>query len=95
MWALIVTVTLNLQAYPMFDLSDNVTQVWMRTTNFKVAFAPAGGFATKAACETYQSAGTYLTSEINFSFMQGNGNPPPVIFQNVPMNVIGCEKISG
>jgi hypothetical protein len=94
MWALIVSITLNLQAYPMFDLSDNVTQVYMRTTTFRVALAPPGGFATKAACETYQGAGTYLAAEMNFSFMQNsNSPPPPVIFQNVPMNVVGCEKV--
>jgi hypothetical protein len=31
---------------------------------------------------------------MNFSFMQNSSSPPPpVIFQNVPMNMVGCEKV--
>jgi len=49
-WAYFVTITLNLAAYPLFQISDG-NSVYMETRSFRVALG--GSFATEAACQAY------------------------------------------
>lgn len=86
MWALIVTITLNLQSYPLFTISDG-SWVYMRTTSFRVAI---GHFATKADCEAYVLP---PNMEFALSGTDEQGNPESVAFTNVPATVVGCNKV--
>jgi hypothetical protein len=86
MYALVLTISLNLQGYPLFNLAAG-QPVYMRTTSFKVA---VGQFATKAECEAYTD---YKSAEFTFSYTDTNGNPQSIVFTNVPMTVNGCDKV--
>jgi hypothetical protein len=88
MYALVLMLTINLQAFPMFPLSDG-SWVYMRTTEFKVA---VGQFATKRLCQEY-----VLPADASFvvTSTDQNGNPESMAFplSTTPYSVVGCEKV--
>jgi len=91
-WGLVITIVLNLQSTPLFPANDGAG-VWIRTTSFKIALGDPNnyghGFATKAACEAYEATGAYLSDPY---FLTPFGLPQQE-FQNIPMTVVGCEKV--
>jgi hypothetical protein len=89
MWALILTIVVNVQQFPMMSLTDG-SGVYMRTTTFRVAVGPAGGWATKAECQAYQLP---PNPEFVYTYMDTAGNPQSVVFQNIPISVVGCSKV--
>jgi hypothetical protein len=82
MFALIMTISLNLQGYPLFALTDG-QPVYMRTTSFKVA---VGQFATKQECEAYQGYGNFT---LVFTDDQGIKYDIPV----KPTSINGCFQV--
>jgi hypothetical protein len=82
MWALIVTISLNLQSYPLFSLQDG-QPVYMRTTTFKVA---VGQFPDKATCEAYTGYQNFV-----LNFVDGSGNMYG--FPITPTSINGCSKV--
>lgn len=86
MWALILTIVVNVQQFPMMTLADG-SPVYMRTTSFRVA---VGQFSTKTACEAYTG---YQGAEFVYSYTDASGNPQSVVFTNVPTTVVGCAKV--
>jgi len=82
MFALIMTISLNLQGYPLFALTDG-QPVYMRTTSFRVA---VGQFATKAECETYQGYGNFT---LQFTDGQGIQYDIPI----KPTSINGCAQV--
>lgn len=86
MWALILTLIVNVQSYPMMTLADG-QPVYMRTTSFRVA---VGQFPTKAECLAYTG---YQGAEFTYSYLDTSGNPQSVVFTNVPTTVNGCSKV--
>jgi len=82
MYALIMTISLNLQSYPLFSLIDG-QPVYMRTTSFKVA---VGQFRTKSECETYAGY-----QKFTLDFTDGDG----VKFQIpiTPTTINGCAQV--
>lgn len=88
MWALVLSVVLNLQTHPLFPLSDG-SWVYMRTTKFTVA---VGHFATRTECQNYtlpQDAAFIFTSTDE----QGNPVSVELPFSTLPYNVVGCERV--
>jgi hypothetical protein len=88
MYALVLTLTINLQSFPMFPLSDG-SWVYMRTTEFRVA---VGQFATKKLCQEY-----VLPDDASFivTSTDQNGNPVQAAFplSTTSYSVVGCEKV--
>jgi hypothetical protein len=87
-YALVLSLTINLQAFPMFPLSDG-QWVYMRTTEFRVA---VGQFASKKVCQEY-----VLPDDASFivTSTDQNGNPVSMAFplSTTPYSVVGCEKV--
>jgi hypothetical protein len=86
MFALIVTISLNLQGYPLLKIADG-QPVYMRTTTYKIAL---GQFATQAECEAYTG---YKNAEFTFSYTDANDKPQSIVFTRVPMKVETCDKV--
>jgi hypothetical protein len=88
MYALVLTLTINLQSFPMFPLSDG-SWVYMRTTSFRVA---VGQFPTKVDCQAYR-----LPDDASFiaTSTDQNNNPVQIVFplSTTPYSVVGCEKV--
>jgi hypothetical protein len=82
MFALIMTISLNLQGYPLFNLGDG-QPVYMRTTTFRVA---VGQFATKAECEAYAG---YQDFTLAFTDGAGHQYKIPV----TPTAIDGCAQV--
>ena len=82
MFALIMTVSLNLQSYPLFALTDG-QPVYMRTTSFKVA---VGHFATVAQCEAYKGYGHFTLA---FTDETGIKYDIPI----TPSKIDGCAQV--
>lgn len=98
MWAVILTLLINVQQYPVMMLQDG-SPVYMRTTSFRVAI---GQLPTKTACLDYASTITVtdpatgivtLIPEFVYSYTDSGGNPQSVVFQNVTATVNGCSKV--
>jgi hypothetical protein len=82
MFALIMTISLNLQSYPLFALADG-QPVYMRTTTFKVA---VGQFATAAECEAYKGYGNFT---LVFTDDKGIQYDIPI----TPSKIDGCSQV--
>ncbi len=82
MFALIMTISLNLQGYPLFNLVDG-EPVYMRTTTFRVA---VGQFKTKAECEAYAG---YQDFTLDFKDGAGNQYQIPI----TPTAIDGCSQV--
>jgi len=82
MFALIMTISLNLQSYPLFALDDG-QPVYMRTTSFRVA---VGQFNTKAECEAYAG---YQNFTLLFTDDAGNQFKIPI----TPTSINGCSQV--
>jgi len=82
MFALIMTINLNLQSYPLFSLDDG-QPVYMRTTAYKVA---VGQFQTKEECETYAG---YKNFVLLFTDGAGQQFKIPI----TPTAVDGCSQV--
>jgi hypothetical protein len=82
MYALIMTISLNLQSYPLFSLDDG-QPVYMRTTTYKVA---VGQFHTKAECEAYEG---YQNFTLLFTDGAGQQFKIPV----TPTAIQGCSEV--
>jgi hypothetical protein len=82
MFALIMTINLNLQGYPLFSLDDG-QPVYMRTTTFRVA---VGQFKTKAECEAYAG---YENFTLLFTDDAGSQFKLPV----TPTSINGCSQV--
>jgi len=86
-YAVVLTIALNLQQFPLFNLPDG-QPVYMRTTNFKVAI---GQFPTKAECLAYDYSG----AEFVFSYTDANNEPQSVAYplSSLTYSFVGCNKV--
>jgi hypothetical protein len=82
MWALILTISLNLQGYPLFALTDG-QPVYMRTTTFRVA---VGQFPDKATCQAYAG---YQNFTLVFTDGLGIQYQIPI----TPVKIDGCAQV--